>query len=286
MGATIAALGMPTGWAEVLKATVRAADVLRVEERGYVRHPLILDSEEGLLAQASKSLLVVGHQPLYADDVDELVRLAHELRGKVGALILPALHAWEWWPEVHKRVVEPLGLAPCSVLPVGSRLADSDAQALHGDGVRWALPGPFTPLDLRFAVGMVLSEGDSEELRIETRVPCSIDVEVESERRRLPARITDLSTTGAFVALTHPHQKGTSIAMRGTLAGRPISLTALVAWRTDTRTPSWRDRGMGVVFERVELAAFDLLRQEMDRALDRFRICARASAARPRQTGD
>jgi len=257
-----------------------------VRERAYGRFPLILDSEERLLAQASKSLLVVGYQPLYAEDIDELIRRAHELRGQVGALILPALHAFEWWPEVRKRVVEPLGLAPHAVLPVGAQLADSDAQALHREGLRWALRGPFSPLELRFAVSMVLSEGDPDDLRIEKRVPCSIEIEVESESRVLPAQITDLSTGGAFVALDHPHQQGTPIALRGALAGRPTSLDAFVAWRTGIHTPSWRDRGMGVVFERVELAAFDLLRQEVDRALDRFRIRARASAERTRQSGD
>lgn len=243
-------------------------------ERGYERLPLILDSEGGLLTQVVKSLAVLGHQVLYGEDVDELVRLARERPGQVGALLLPALHASERWPMVRKRVVEPLGLTPRTVLPVGAQLVDSDAQALHCDGLRWALAGPFTPLDLRFAVSMVLSESDPNELRRETRVPCSIAVEVESQSRSCPALLTDLSTTGAFVELAHPHLEGTPIAVRGELCGRPVSIHARVVWRTRPDSPSWRDRGMGISFERVELAAFDLVRQQIDRALDRFRIRA------------
>jgi hypothetical protein len=249
-----------------------------VAERVYGRLPLILDSEARLLAQAAKTLIVVGHQPLYAEDADELMDLAHDLRGQVGALIVPAVYACEWWPEVRKRVVEVLGLEPRSLLPVGARLSDDDAKALHRDGVRWALPGPFTPLELRFAVSMVLSEGDPEELRIETRVPCSIELEIESESRAIPAHLTDLSTGGAFVALAHPHQEGTVIGLRGMLGGKPVSLQARVAWRTGPHAPSWRDRGMGVEFERIPLATFDLLRQEIECALDRFRLCARPGA--------
>ena len=244
-------------------------------ERVYGRFPLLLDSDDSLLAQASKSLVVLGHQPLYAEDVEELILLAHELRRQVGALVLPAVHACEWWPVVRKQVVEALGLAPRSVLPVGARLADPDAQALHCDGLRWALAEPYTPLELRFAVSMVLFEGDQDEPRIESRVPCELEVEVESESRVLPAKLTDLSTGGAFVALAHPHPEGTLIALRGVLGGRPVSLEARVAWRTTAYTPSWRDRGMGVTFERTPLAVLDPLRQEIDRALDRFRLRAR-----------
>jgi len=247
-----------------------------VAERVYERSALILDSEAGLLSQVSKSLAVLGHDPIYSDDVDELIALAGERPGKVGALLLSAVNACDWWPVVREDVVLPLRIAPRSVLPIGAVLADSDAQALHGDGLRWALAGPFTPLELRFAVSMVLSESDPNDLRLETRVPCSIAVEVASQTRAVPAELTDLSTGGAFVALAHPHPEGTPIVLRGALCGRPVSLHARVAWRTGTHTSSWRDRGMGVTFERIELATLDLLRREIDRALDRFRIRARA----------
>jgi hypothetical protein len=247
-----------------------------VAERLYERSALILDSEEGVLAQLSNSLTVLGHDPIYSEDVDELIRLARERAGRASALVLPAAHACDWWPVIRKDVAVPLGIAPRSVLPVGARLADPDAQALHSDGLRWALAEPFTPWELRFAVSVVLSMSDTDDLRLETRIPCSIAVEVASQSRAVPAELTDLSTGGAFVALAHPHPEGTPVVLRGALCKRPVSLHARVAWRTDTHTSGWRDRGMGVAFERLELGTLDLLRQEVDRALDRFRIRARA----------
>jgi hypothetical protein len=246
-----------------------------VAERVYERSALILDGEDHRLAEISASLSVMGHTLLYADDLDELVALAGEYRAQVGALLLPATRATEWWPTVHKRVVEPLDLAPRAVLPVGERIAAADTETLHREGLRWALWEPFTPWELRFAATMVLAVADPNDLRLETRVPCAVAVEVVSDSRKTPAQLTDLSTGGACVQIAHPHALDTVVVLRGTLGGRPVSLPARVAWRSGPDSPSWCDRGMGVSFERVELGVLDLLRQEMQRALDRFRLHAR-----------
>jgi hypothetical protein len=246
-----------------------------VAERAYVRSPLILDGDDHPLEQVSASLSVLGLQQLYADDLEELTAIAADYRTQAGALLLPATRAVDWWPAVRKRVIEPLGLAPRSVLPVGAQIADSDAESLHCDGLRWALWEPYSPFELRFAVSLVLSETDEKDLRIETRVPCAISVAVESQSRTVPAQLTDLSTSGACVQLDHPHPEGTPVVLRGQLCGWSVTLPARVAWRSGPHSPSWRDRGMGVVFERVELGALDLLRQQMHRALDRFRLRAR-----------
>ena len=227
------------------------------------------------------SLLVLGHRPIYADDLDELLLLAREREQPVGALLLPAACALDWWPVVRKRVVEPLGLAPRSVLPVGARLPDAEAEALHCDGLRWALWEPFSPLELRFAVTLALSESDLFEFRIDTRVPCSIGVEVEAQSRIVPAHLTDLSACGAFVQLAHPHPERTPLVVRLELCGRVVSLRAHVAWRSGTRSPAWRDRGMGIEFEDVDPEALTLLREQAEHALDRFRLGAPAMAQRP-----
>jgi hypothetical protein len=243
-----------------------------VAEHVYERSALILDGDDHRLAEVSASLSILGHQLLYADDLEDLISLAREYRAQAGALILPGAHAAEWWPAVRKRLVEPLGIAPRAVLPVGERIAEADAEALHRDGLRWELWEPFTPWELRFAVTMALAEADPNDVRLETRVPCAVAVEVASDSRRTPAQLTDLSTSGACVQIAHPHAQDTVVVLRGELGGRPVSLPARVAWRSGPHSPNWRDRGMGVAFERVELGVLDLLRQEMQRALDRFRL--------------
>ena len=241
----------------------------------YERSALILDADDRPLARVSMSLGVMGQRTIYSDDLDELVAVAAEHRGQLGALLLPASHARDWWAAVRKDVVEPLGLVPRSVLPVGAPVTAAEAEALHGDGLRWALWDPFSPWELRFAVSLALSETDPNDGRLHPRVPCSIPCEVDSQRRTLPAQITDLSTGGAFVQLAHPLAEDTSVVLRGELCGRPVSMEARVAWRSGPSSPSWLDRGMGIEFQRIDLATLDLLRQQGERSLNRFRLRAR-----------
>jgi uncharacterized protein (TIGR02266 family) len=245
-----------------------------VAERSYDRSALILDGDEHSLTQVSMSLLVLGHRSIYADDLDELLVLARERESRVGALLVPAHHAFEWWPLLSKRILEPLALSPRSVLPVGDRLPDADSETLYCDGVRWALREPYSPWELRFAVSQVLSESDANDGREDARVPCSIAVEVASESRSQTARITDLSRGGVFIQLAHPHSRDTEVVLCVELCGRVVSLRGRVAWRTGPSSPAWLDRGMGVDFQDVDAETLELLRQQKDRALDRFRLVA------------
>jgi len=255
-----------------IKFTGRATEPQRVPGRFYERSALILDAKEHPLAQVSMSLSVMGLRPIYSDDLDELVALAAERRDQLGALLLPGAHASDWWEAVRKDVLEPLGLPPCAVLPVGPRIAAPGAEALHANGLRWALWEPFSPWELRFVVSMVLIETDPGDSRTQSRVPCSIPCEVDSQSRSLPAQITDLSTGGAFVQLAHPLAENASVVLRGALCGHPVTMEARVAWRSGPSSPSWLDRGMGLEFQRTELATLDLLRQQVGCSLERFRL--------------
>ena len=242
-----------------------------VAARDYERSALILDAEDRRLARTSHSLIALGHRPLYATDLDELVQIAQEHPEKVGAVILPADEAVAWCPAVIERV-KPLGLSPRSFLPVGAPLGSLEADALHAQGVRWALWQPYSPWELRFAVGRVLSDTDTHEARLQVRVPCSIAVSIESANRASSGQITDLSPSGAFVQLDHPYPEGTQIEVHGTLCGRPAKLRARVAWRSGQHTPGWCDTGAGLEFEGIGLETLALLRDEVEALLDRFRI--------------
>jgi hypothetical protein len=241
---------------------------------GYDRSALIFDPHEQALAKTSLSLIALGHRPFYATDFDELVLLARERRAQLGAVLLPATHVSAWWTALRARVLAPLGLEACSVLPVGEALALDDSASLHAAGVRWALAEPFSLKELRFAVSMVLSATDPNELRLETRIPCSMPIEVGCEGRAVPARISDLSAGGAFVEIDRPLMRGVQVVLRGTLCGRLVSLPARVAWRTGLSSPKWRAAGMGIEFGKIGLDTLAVVRREVERALARFRLAA------------
>jgi Tfp pilus assembly protein PilZ len=244
----------------------------------YDRSALIFDPHEQALAKTSLSLIALGHRPFYATDFDELVLLARERRAQLGAVLIPAAHVSRWWSALRARVLAPLALEACSVLPVGQALAPADSASLHSAGIRWALAEPFSLKELRFAVSMVLSATDPNELRIETRVPCSIAIEVGYEGRAVRARISDLSAGGAFVEIDRPLTRGEPVVVRGTLCGRLVSLPARVSWRTGLSSPKWRATGMGIEFGRIGLDTLAVVRREVERALARFQFDAAACA--------
>jgi hypothetical protein len=245
----------------------------------YDRSALIFDPHEQGLAKTSLALIALGHRPFYASDLDELVLLARERRAQLGAVLIPAAHVAAWWPALRARVLVPVGLEARSVLPVGEALAPVDSDSLHSAGIRWMLTEPYTTRELRFAVSMVLSATDPNELRLETRIPCSIGIEVGGERRAVPARISDLSTGGAFVEIDRPLMQGAQVVLRGALCGRLVSLPARVSWRTGLSSPKWRAAGMGIEFGRIGPDTLALVRREVARALARFRLGAASACA-------
>ena len=239
--------------------------------RDYGRSALILDADDRRLSRTSHSLIALGHQPLYATGLDELVQIAREHPDQVGVVMLPASEAVAWCPAVIERI-EPLGLSARSLLPVGVPLGSDEADALYSHGVRWVLWQPYSPWELRFAVGMVLSDTDPNEARLQVRVPCSIAVSIESANRASSGQLTDLSPSGAFVQLDHPYPEGTPIEVHGMFCGSPARLRARVAWRSGVHTPGWCDTGAGIEFEAMGLETLALLRREVEASLDRFRV--------------
>ena len=103
-------------------------------------------------------------------------------------------------------------------------------------------------------------------------MPCEIGCGVESEHRRVRARIADLSVRGAFVAFAHPHAEGSTVRLTFTLDGLPCAVSARVAWRTGADTPPWRDRGMGVELLEVPDEVRDLLRRTVAAQVDRYEL--------------
>jgi hypothetical protein len=187
----------------------------------YERSALILDLGTHHLAPFSLALIGLGHRPLYATDLDELVLLARERKEQVGAVVLPAARALALLPDVRRRIVEPLGLALACVLSVGDRLDAAEAAALHELGLRWTLREPFSFAELRFAVSHALAAADPNDFRLESRIPCSIPVDVEADGESVRACITDLSTSGAFVQSAKASPEGSSVVVRGQLPGTP-----------------------------------------------------------------
>jgi uncharacterized protein (TIGR02266 family) len=236
------------------------------------RSALILDGDGAPLAGLPLSLASLGLSPLYATDMDELVLLSREHGARIGGVLVPAEAIDAQLAAVLEHVVEPLGLAPGAIVPVGAPLPGEAQGGLAQRGLRWALWRPFEACDLRFVVGQVLSDRDPEELRAEGRVPCSIPVRLQSPLRAAEGRLADLSRGGCFASLEAPFPRGTRVALRCDLDGHPFSARGRVAWASAASLPAWRDAGMGIEFLELEDDARAHLARNVAGRLDRYRL--------------
>jgi hypothetical protein len=240
----------------------------------YERLALVLDAEGGPLSELTLSLISLGLSPLYSRNLDELVLLSREYRGRVGAVLVPTDRIEEQVGAILERIVEPLGLPAASVVPVGSPLDSKGAEALADQGLRWALWRPFEAPDLRFVVAHALSNSDPEELRLHARIPCSLPAQVESPLRKAEVLLTDLSPGGCFARLAQPYPKDARIRLRCELALQPVSIGCRVAWSTGPDRPDWQQGGMGVEFLEMENDARESLTRQVGERFARYRIGA------------
>jgi uncharacterized protein (TIGR02266 family) len=241
----------------------------------YERQALILDGDGAPLSQLSLSLISLGLSPLYATDLDELVLLASEYREGVGGVLVAAEAIDAQLPELLERLVEPLGLSPAAVVPIGEPLPTEARDELAGRGLRWALWRPFETCDLRFVVAQVLSDTDPEEIRADERVPCEIPAQLECPLRAETVRLTDLSRGGCFASLRDPFPRGTRVALRCELDGRPFAVRGRVAWASGPDLPAWREPGMGIEFLELEDDARASLARTVEARIGRYRLARR-----------
>lgn len=238
----------------------------------YERAALILDSDSCELGDLSLSLITLGLRPLYSRELDELVLLSREFRPQVGAVLVPITEVAEHLPGLRKQVLEPLALPASAVVPVGDELAPELRESFRNEGLRFCLPSGSEPHELRFVVSRVLSDTDPDELRRHPRAPCNVRVDVESEHRRVPARLEDVSRGGAFVVLAHPQAERSALRLGFRLLEQACAVSARVAWRTGMSAPAWRDRGMGVEFVDLDDGVRELLGRFVAEQMSRFRI--------------
>jgi hypothetical protein len=158
------------------------------------------------------------------------------------------------------------------VVPVGDRLPPERSESLRSEGMRFCLRTPCAAHELRFVVARTLSYTDPEELRLDPRVPCDISAVIDSEHRTEKGRLADLSCSGAFVAIAHPHAERSRLTLRFTLREHACVVEARVAWRTGASSPAWCDRGAGAEFLRADDATRALIRRYVAEQVHRFRL--------------
>ena len=238
----------------------------------YERLALVFDTAESVLGVAALHLIQHGLDPLYARDLDELVRLAPERkRAHRGARACPVRSRSTGSTRVLARVGPGLPCGHASVVVVAPPRERAQLAALRDRGVRWAVFAPYEPCELRFAVAAALATGDALEPRRGLRVPIRLPASVRHARATRPGEITNLSVGGAFVALPDPPEVGAALSLELPIGERLLHLQAVVAHRAAGTGPG-RASGVGVAFSGASPLEAHLLEGFVRERVDSFRL--------------
>ena len=237
----------------------------------YERLALVFDTAESVLGVAALHLIQHGLDPLYARDLDELLRLAPERKERVAALVVPGALALDGLDAVLAHAGRELPSGSASVVVVAPPRERAQLAALRDRGVRWAVFAPYEPCELRFAVAAALATGDALEPRRGLRVPIRVPASVRHARATRPGEITNLSVGGAFVALPDPPELGAALSLELPIGERLLHLQAVVAHRAAGAGPG-RVSGVGVAFSGPSPLEAHLLEGFVRERVDSFRL--------------
>jgi PilZ domain-containing protein len=240
----------------------------------YERLALVFDTAESVLGTAALRLVETGLDPLYARDEDELVLLAREHRERIAALVLPGKLALETIDSLLKRVARNLPSGNASVVLVAPTRRKAHLLLLRDRGIRWVVFEPYDASELRFAVSAALATGDALEPRRGLRVPIRLPTSVRHARATRTGEVTNLSVTGAFVALAEPPELGAALSLEFPIGERLLRVQAVVAHRAEVADPGQAEGspGMGVAFNGLSPLEERLVEGFVRERVDSFRL--------------
>ena len=181
---------------------------------------LVADREDCTLGHMALRLTRLGIDPIYTNDLDEAVLLAHENAQRLGAIVFPADLPSRQIDTLIKQVAERADIPPQTLVPVGPPPDDASVLMLRERGIRWAVWEPFREVDLRFVLATVINRGLGNEGRLEPRVPTErVTGMAYKGVKSCNIEIVDLAVTGAFLACDRPLPEGSKISLDLDLPG-------------------------------------------------------------------
>jgi hypothetical protein len=243
------------------------------EVQRYDRRALVFDGADSALGAVALGLVALGLDPLYANDEDELVLLAHEQKGRIAALVVPGVLPLERLDAVTQRVGALLPGGKGAVVVVAPPRERALLGALRKRGIRWVVFAPYDASELRFAVVAALGSGDAREPRSGLRVPIRLPPRVCHAGSAHSGEIANLSVGGAFVALAEPPEPGAALSLEFPLGERMLSVQAVVAHRMDGARPGPGGApGMGVAFSGLAPLEARLVEGFVRERIESFRL--------------
>ncbi|MFT5442642.1 MAG: diguanylate cyclase (GGDEF)-like protein [Myxococcota bacterium] len=173
-----------------------------------------------------------------------------------------------------RAVVEEWSVTDCEpphFVIVGEAPGNDIRAELREIGVDWALWSPFSDTELRYVVSSAMSPRDNTPHRSEARIPVDLMANVWCGGRREVAVVSTLSPRGAFIEVSEPMRKGSSMRIEIELAGEQYRGFARVAYvRTDESQRTYEPTGVGVTFYGTDREEDQLIRKAISDIEARF----------------
>jgi len=233
---------------------------------------LVLDPTGDALGELALRMVRLGLRTHYENDLDEAYLAAREEHARLRTIILPSTHAHAELPRIRERVLLPASLPSSFLCLVGPSVADKEREHLRRHGVKWAVVEPCDDAELGFAIAASRWSNDPRELRLDLRVPASVESRTVRCDETLDSLLLDVSSGGARLAVDaevgHSIESGNTIQIETTLDDAPVSLSGEVRWsrEADSRLE------VGIEFSRLDAPTAHALKADTRTQVDRFRL--------------
>lgn len=243
---TTSAVGVNESQTATTEQTVTSAAVQAIPPvSGCV---LLADDEDASLANVADRLDKIGIDVYHATDLDEAREYFAAEHDTIRLIGLAPTHGTETLRDLVNDF-EREGGGKQSFAVIGE-VPDDDVRAeLREMGIEWALWTPFNDTELRYVVNSSTAPRDVNVSRTEMRIPVDLIANVWSGGRREVAVVSSLSPRGAFIELSEPIRKGSSVRVEMDLAGDQFRGFARVAYvHADEDQQPYQPSGVGVTF--------------------------------------
>ena len=250
---------------------------------------LVLDSQKCSLGQAALTLVRLGVEALYANDIDEASLLARQEGARVRGALAPASAGPAEAAEILEALAPHTNIRPASLVLCRAAAGRGRDRGAARRGLRWSLWEPYEPSELRFLATLAVWEGSDSDLRIEPRVPTSLRASVTLSGKTRPVRVLDLTTSGRLPRDGRAARSGPPPRPRDRAAERldpDRRLRALGARRRGEAGPPERPAGAGVEFAPPRPAEAEALRAQMLAGMSRFELDSKPRASRGAQRAE
>jgi diguanylate cyclase (GGDEF)-like protein len=253
---------------EPVAAQAAAPLAAEAPDRGRL---LLIDDGHGCLGTVAMRLGHLGVDIHYASEIDEAHLFIAQERDAIRVIAVPPTLDLEPVCGILDAQTEESGERR-RLIVIGAEPDEEKRLEIRAANVDWVLWAPFNDAELRYVVRSAMARKGNLATRHEIRVPVDITANVWSGDRREMAVVSSLSSRGAFIELSEPLERDSTLRLEMDLGGDRFRGFARVVHvhPEDPERPN-EPSGIGVSFYGTDRDEDRLLRKAIGELEARYR---------------